>query len=118
MILVHARLPPGAASIDDDLRVILGMTASWLVGAIALYAPAGLGVREAVFYLSLSALPEGMRTALPLLTRGCLLAAEGLAFIAALAWTAIAHRRRGVGGENGAGAGRTRLGTGENSGDA
>jgi hypothetical protein len=94
------------------------MTASWLVGAIALYAPAGLGVREVVFYVSLSALPESMRIALPVLTRGCLLATEGLAFIAALAWTAIAHRRSGVGGESEAGAGRTQVGTGENSGDA
>jgi hypothetical protein len=118
VILVHARLPAGTASIDDDLRVILGMTASWLVGAIALYAPAGLGVREVVFYVSLSALPESMRIALPVLTRGCLLATEGLAFIAALAWTAIAHRRSGVGGESEAGAGRTQVGTGENSGDA
>ena len=74
---------------QTDVQIIGGMAVSWLVGAIALFTPAGLGVRETALYLSLSHMPEALRLSLPVLTRLCLLAAEVMLLAATLLGLAV-----------------------------
>lgn len=60
-------------------QVVGGMAVSWMLGALAIHIPGGLGVRETLLFLALDGLPAGLRVALPVLSRMSLIAAECLA---------------------------------------
>jgi hypothetical protein len=82
-----------AGAWEQSLQIIAGMTLSWLVGVLAFFSPAGLGVRETALYLALTRMPEGLRLSLPLVTRVCLLLAEGMVLITALVLSEISKNR-------------------------
>jgi uncharacterized membrane protein YbhN (UPF0104 family) len=87
-------LAQGLVSVELPLRVGLGFALATTLGLVALFAPGGLGVREAVLVgsLRLAEVPLAEATAVALAARLWFLCGEGFSF--AVGAAAHAARRR------------------------
>ena len=84
--LLGEALSPTPLGPSQVLLLAGAFTIAWNVGVFALFAPAGLGVREAAIVLMLDAhFPGGWPALLALAGRAWIVLGEGLAFAAALA---------------------------------
>ena len=79
-------------TVADWLLSIYALVTSFLVSLIALFVPAGLGVRESIMTATLGdSLPGGLSVVVALLSRLSLTASELVAFVLARLWLSIAR---------------------------
>lgn len=78
---------PTALGLENGLLLAGAFAIAWNIGLFALFAPAGLGVREAAIALLLgAAFPTGWPALIALASRVWIILGEALAFVAAWAF--------------------------------